>query len=294
MGTAVQSLFTSPLSRRADDWPDSAVTHNYLSGQGSSPTPRRFSHGHSDPRRAQERRRTVARSASGRVPHHAPVAPSGRQGDSAQAAEQDLLPDLRSGPRGGALRCRIGAKALVRLVLPVLSRSSALPRARGHPGRDAVRGSGRGQGSRLRRAADAEPLGQPAAQHRLRLLAHRNPVPPCGRQRRGHPSGKAPSHRRRLSRRRGGPRVGGRRNDVRGRVLGVAQHRLQPEPAGRLPDRGQRLRHLRSGRSEHGWRLDLQVGCRIPRTARGRSGRLRSAREPRRDGGRGRRSFTRM
>ena len=85
--------------------------------------------------RAERRthRRTLARAARRRVSHDAPVAPARRQGDPAQAPEQDLLPDLGRRPRGGALRRRDGAEAGVRLVLPVLPRPRALPRA----GRDA-------------------------------------------------------------------------------------------------------------------------------------------------------------
>ena len=40
------------------------------------------------------------------LPHDAPVAPARRQGDPAQAAEPDLLPDQRRRPRGGAGRGR--------------------------------------------------------------------------------------------------------------------------------------------------------------------------------------------
>ena len=39
-----------------------------------------------------------------------------------------------------------------------------------------------------------------------------------------------------------------RRHDQRGRVLGSAEHRLQPEAAGAVPGRGQRLRDLGAGR----------------------------------------------
>ena len=42
-----------------------------------------------------------------------------------------------------------------------------------------------------------------------------------------------------------------RRHHQRGRVLGGAQHRLQPQASGRLPGRGQRLRHLGPGRGQH-------------------------------------------
>ena len=57
--------------------------------------------------------------------------------------------------------------------------------ARRHSRRDALRGRGRREGPRLRRPADAEPLGEQEAQHRLELLAHRHAVPAVGGERRG-------------------------------------------------------------------------------------------------------------
>ena len=104
-------------------------------------------------------RRPDSRPARRRVQDDAPVAPPRRQGDPAQAPEQDLLPDLRRGARGDPDRRRVRAPAGVRLVLPLLSRPRALPAAR-HDGRgDAAVGGRRGERSELRRPADAEPLG---------------------------------------------------------------------------------------------------------------------------------------
>ena len=45
--------------------------------------------------------------------------------------------------------------------------------------------------------------------------------------------------------------LGRRRHHQRGRVLGVAEHRLQPQAPGRVPGRGQRLRDLGAGRGQH-------------------------------------------
>ena len=61
-----------------------------------------------------------------------------------------------------------------------------------------------------------------------------------------------------------------RRHHQRGRVLGGAQHRLQPEAAGRLPRRGQRLRHLGPGRGQHARRLDLEAAHRLSRASSSR------------------------
>ena len=52
----------------------------------------------------------------------------------------------------------------------------------------------------------------------------------------------------RLRRRRGRLLLHRRRHDLRGRVLGEPQHRLQPQAARPLPGRGQRLRDLGPGR----------------------------------------------
>ena len=56
-----------------------------------------------------------------------------------------------------------------------------------------------------------------------------------------------------------------RRHHQRGRVLGVAEHGLQPQAAGGLPRRGQRLRHLGAGRGQHRRRLDLEARRRLSR-----------------------------
>src|SRR5688572_20271460 len=121
-------------------------------------------HGYHSEIRAPRRRDGVVRAEQGtaarRLPHHAPVASTGRQGDPAQAAKQDLFPDLgrrtRGRPHGGG----DAAPARVRLVLPVLSRPRAVPPARGNSRRDAVLRGGRGEGSELRWTADAQPLGK--------------------------------------------------------------------------------------------------------------------------------------
>ena len=71
-----------------------------------------------------------------------------------------------------------------------------------------------------------------------------------------------------------------RRHDLRGRVLGEPEHRLQPQAAGPLPHRGQRLRDLGAGRGADRGRQHLEAGALVPRPAGARGGRLRSAGQP--------------
>ena len=170
----------------------------------------------------------------------------------------------------------------LRLVLPLLSRPRALPRPRHDADREAALRGRRGRRSELGRPADAVPLGPQGPQHRQRLEPHRHPVPAGGRVRRGVA---APAARCRRRRAREVPFQGDevvlvhhrRRHHQRGRVLGGAEHRLQPEAAGGLPGRGQRLRHLGAGRGQHAGRLDLEAGHRLPRPLHPGSRRLRSA-----------------
>ena len=115
----------------------------------------------------------------------APVAEDRRQGDSAQEPEPGVLPDQRRRPRGGARRRRQPPARRLRLVLPLLSRSRALPGARRHAARDAAR-VGRLEGrSGVRRPADAVALGPPAAEHPVAEQRHRHAVPARRRLRRG-------------------------------------------------------------------------------------------------------------
>ncbi len=64
--------------------------------------------------------------------------------------------------------------------------------------------------------------------------------------------------------RRSGLRLLRRRHHQPGRILGVAEHRLEPEAARALPDRGQRVRHLGSGRGGHERRQHQPPGKGIP------------------------------
>ena len=84
----------------------------------------------------------------------------------------------------------------------------------------------------LRRPPDAEPLGAQGAQHRLDVVAR--PARSSSR-----PSARAEAIAAREAARtspkasegRGRPRLDRRRHDERGRVLGVAEHRVQSEAA---------------------------------------------------------------
>ena len=145
------------------------------------------------------------------------------------------------------------AAARLRLVLPLLPRPRALPR----PRRDAVRdaaGGGRREGRpRLGRPADALALGPQArsTSSRSRSPTGTQCLQAVGCAEAGRFYQRLtdiPGPRVAASRRRGRLRLARRRRDRRGRVLGVAEHRLRQAPAGALPGRGQRLRHLGAGR----------------------------------------------
>ena len=92
-----------------------------------------------------------------------------RQGDPAQAPEQDLLPDLRRRARGGPRGRRQGVPARLRLVLPLLPRPRALPRPRHDRHRAAAVRRRRRRRSQLRRPPDAVALGPQGPQHRQRV-----------------------------------------------------------------------------------------------------------------------------
>ena len=106
------------------------------------------------------------------LPHDVPVAADRRQGDPAQAAEPDLLPDQRRRARGGAGRGGARAAPRPRLVLPLLPR----PRAHAAARDDALEmllGGGRRRGRpELGRAPDAVPLGP----HALNVVSQSSPT----------------------------------------------------------------------------------------------------------------------
>ena len=218
-----------------------------------------------------------------RLSQHAPVAPHRRQGSPAQAPEQDLLPDIRRGSRGGSHRGRNGSQTRLRLVLSVLSRSGSLSQARRHAGRDALLRGWRRERSGVGWTADAESLGPQGLQHRLGVFANRYAVSAVGRVSRGDASREADWNHRGVQGRRSCTRYDGRGTDQRGRVLGIAQQRDESFAACRLSRRRQRLRDLGSGRSEHRRRKHLEAGALLPEPAGGGSGRLRFHRELRRD-----------
>jgi hypothetical protein len=186
-----------------------------------------------------------------RVPHHGALAQAGRQGDSAQEPEPDLLPDQRRRTRSGARGGGDDAQARVRLVPAVLPRSRPLPHARRHAAADAPERGRREGRPELGRPPDAVPLGRHGAEHHFAVEPDGHAVPPRhrrGRSRQDLPAGlRDRGPRVALPRRRSHVHVHRRRDDERRRVLGVAQLRLHARAAGRLPDRRQRLRDLRAG-----------------------------------------------
>ena len=99
------------------------------------------------------------------------VAEARRQGDPAQEPEPDLLPDQRRRPRGGARGRRLLPAPGLRLVLPLLPRPRALPRARRHAARDAAAGRGREGRPGVGRPPDAVALGPPPARTSCRRAA---------------------------------------------------------------------------------------------------------------------------
>src|SRR5690606_3927853 len=144
-------------------------------------------HGNQDEDRPAQAGEDYARSrdAAALLSNDGGCAPDGRPGDPAQAAEQDLLPDLGRRPRGRA-GCPRGASApRLRLVLPLL------PRPRTHAGAryDTLRAPAPGgcSGGRPveRWAADAGALGEAGAPDHEHVVADGHAVPPGGRRSRG-------------------------------------------------------------------------------------------------------------
>ena len=134
------------------------------------------------------------------------------------------------------------------------------PAARGREGRPEPPAAARCRRTGAIRAPerrDAAP--RPRARSSCRPSAAPRPGctsrPGTSRGRRPPPSG-----------RRGRLLLCGRRHHVRGRVLGEPQHRLQPQAAGPVPRRGQRLRDLGAGRGPDRRRQHLAPRALVPRT----------------------------
>src|SRR5258708_5676621 len=114
-------------------------------GNGHSPRP--------DPEDPAERPAREEGSPRDVPADAAPPAPR-RQGAPSKAPEQDLLPDLRRGTRGGAGSRGEAPPARVRLVLHLLPRPGALSRPRHDRHRDVAFRRRRRRRSQLRRPPD--------------------------------------------------------------------------------------------------------------------------------------------
>ncbi|MCK7461285.1 MAG: hypothetical protein MZU84_04055 [Sphingobacterium sp.] len=193
--------------------------------------------------------------AAARLPHHVPVAEDRRQGDPAQEPEPDLLPDQRRRPRGGpGRRPACCLRPGYDWFFPYYRDRALLPGAR----RDAAtRCSCRRSAPTDDPASGGRQMPSHWGHRRLNIVSqaqpHRHAVPAGRRVRRGRACSTSAAGHRRPRRRASRPTrsryvLARRRHDQRGRVLGVAQHRLHRKLPGRLPRRGQRLRDLGAGR----------------------------------------------
>ena len=214
-------------------------------------------------------RRPDARSTARRLPLHAAVAQAGRQGNPAQRPEPDLFSDQRRRPRSRARRggpdaaSRATTGSSPTTAIARCACSSASRRSRCCSPRSAPRTIPRPAAGRCRRTGATRNTTSSRARARparrcCRPSAPRKPASSTAACRR------FPIASARYQDRRDHLRLARRRRDQRRRVLGSAERRLHQAAAGAVPRRGQRLRHLGSGRSADRRRRHLAAGASFP------------------------------
>ncbi len=254
-----------------------------------------FAHGHSYPPCRQAPQNAQQGRSPRPLPRDAPLPAPGRQGDPAQAAEQDLLPDLRRRPRGGAGGRRPWCSSPAYDWFYPYYRDRALCLGLGMTPTEMLL-------SAVGAADDPNSGGRQMPSHwghkELNIVyavePDRHAVPAGGRAapRPGCAtagSRRSPTARPACTATRSCYCSSGDGTTSEGEFWEALNTACNLKLPVRLPRRGQRLRHLGPGRGQHGRRLDLEARAPAsPDLLHRGGGRLRSARVVRGDDARGR------